>query len=205
MLHLSWLVIKQLSTLSGQELKVNVNWSRYRPGVTQRVGRGIALLFHDRGTRRGWVVSSTPWPHFTPGKTRYPFYRRLGGPQGRVWTGEKSRPQQDSIPDRPAHSQLLYQLSYPAHNSMKVYIVNWFESVNVTDMDDQPNSITLLHFNFRIICTILIFQWMWSSIYKPRNFVFTVFLIHFSLQPTCNVECAEFFVMNFIIFNLSKF
>jgi len=22
----------------------------------------------DRSTRRGWVVSSTPWPHFTPGK-----------------------------------------------------------------------------------------------------------------------------------------
>jgi hypothetical protein len=25
----------------------------YRPGVAQRVGRGIALLFHDHGTRRG--------------------------------------------------------------------------------------------------------------------------------------------------------
>ena len=30
-----------------------VKRSRYRPGVAQRVGRGIALLFHDRGTRRG--------------------------------------------------------------------------------------------------------------------------------------------------------
>jgi len=28
-------------------------FSRYRPGVAQRVGRGIALVFHDRGTRRG--------------------------------------------------------------------------------------------------------------------------------------------------------
>jgi len=26
---------------------------RYRPAVAQRVGTGIALLFHDRGTRRG--------------------------------------------------------------------------------------------------------------------------------------------------------
>ena len=34
-------------------LKVKVKFSRYRPGVAQRVGRGIALLFHDRGTRRG--------------------------------------------------------------------------------------------------------------------------------------------------------
>jgi len=33
---------------------VKVKWSRYRTGVAQRVGRGIALLFHDRGTRRGW-------------------------------------------------------------------------------------------------------------------------------------------------------
>jgi hypothetical protein len=27
--------------------------SRYRPDVAQRVGKGIALLFHDRDTRRG--------------------------------------------------------------------------------------------------------------------------------------------------------
>ena len=34
-------------------LKAKVKYSHYRPGVAQRVGRGIALLFHDRGTRRG--------------------------------------------------------------------------------------------------------------------------------------------------------
>ena len=31
----------------------NLKCSRYRPGVAQRVVEGIALLFHDRGTRRG--------------------------------------------------------------------------------------------------------------------------------------------------------
>ena len=30
-----------------------VKCSRYRAGVAQRVGRGIAVLFHDSGTRRG--------------------------------------------------------------------------------------------------------------------------------------------------------
>jgi len=30
--------------------RLKVKCSRYRPGVAQRVGRGIALLFHDRGT-----------------------------------------------------------------------------------------------------------------------------------------------------------
>jgi len=75
--HTQWAMINPLKTM------LKVKWSHYRPGVAQRVGRGIALLFHDRGTRMGWVVSSTPRPHFTPrGKTRYPFYRRLGGPQG---------------------------------------------------------------------------------------------------------------------------
>ena len=49
-----------------------VKCSRYRPGVAQRVGWVIALLFHNRGTRRGWVVSSTPRPHFTPGKDPVP-------------------------------------------------------------------------------------------------------------------------------------
>ena len=46
---------------------VKVKWSRYRPGLAQRVGKGIALLFHDRGNRRRWVVSSTPRPYFTLG------------------------------------------------------------------------------------------------------------------------------------------
>ena len=53
-------------------VQVRVKWSCYRPGVAQRVGRGIALLFHGRGTRRGWVVSSTPRLHFTPGKDPVP-------------------------------------------------------------------------------------------------------------------------------------
>jgi primosomal protein N'' len=34
-------------------ITVKVKGPRYRPGVAQRVGTGIALLFYDRGTRRG--------------------------------------------------------------------------------------------------------------------------------------------------------
>ena len=33
--------------------KVKVKCSRYRPGCGPGVGRGIALLFHDHGTRMG--------------------------------------------------------------------------------------------------------------------------------------------------------
>ena len=73
------------------------------------------------------MVSSTPRPHFTPGKKPVPILQEAGwapraGPDGRknlVSTGA-------TIPDRPARSQLLYRLSYPAHslvqqcNEMKV-------------------------------------------------------------------------------------
>ena len=90
--------------------------------VAQRVGRGIALLFHDRGTRRGWVVSSTPWPHFTPGKDPVPILQEAGWAPGRVWTAGKSRPHRDSIPDRPARRKSLYRLSYLAYcSSIRYY------------------------------------------------------------------------------------
>jgi len=71
---------------------VKLKWSRFRPDVAQSVGRGIALLFYDYCSRQGWVVSSTLRPHFIPGKTRYPFYRRLGGPQGRSGRAENLVP-----------------------------------------------------------------------------------------------------------------
>jgi len=101
---------------------IKVNWSRYRPGVAPRVGRDIALLFHDRGSRRWWVVSSTPRPHLTPGKDPVPILQEAGWALGPVWTGGKSRPHRDSIPDRPARSQSLYRMSYPARYIVYIYI-----------------------------------------------------------------------------------
>ena len=50
----------------------------------------VALLFHDRVTRRGWVVSSTPRPRFTPGKDPVPILQEAGWAPGPVWTGGKS-------------------------------------------------------------------------------------------------------------------
>jgi len=94
-------------------VKVKVKRSRYRPGVAQRVGRGIAPLFHDRGTRRGWVVSSTPQPHFTPRKDPVPILQEAGWAPGLVWTGGKSHPHQDSILDRPACSSVAILTELP--------------------------------------------------------------------------------------------
>jgi len=58
-----------------------------------------------------------PGRNLPPEKTRYPFYRRLGGPQGRsgrvknlIPTGIRSRTVQPV-------AQSLYRLSYPVHLS----------------------------------------------------------------------------------------
>ena len=61
------------------------------------------------------MVSSTPRPHFTPGKDPVPIVQEAARAPGPVWTGGKFRPHRDSIPDLPARSQSLYRLSYPAH------------------------------------------------------------------------------------------
>ena len=45
------------------------------------------------------MVSSTPRPHFTPGKDPVPTLQETGWAPGPVWTGGKSRPNQDSIPE----------------------------------------------------------------------------------------------------------
>jgi hypothetical protein len=41
------------SFITHNQLLLKVKGSRYRPGIVQRVGRDIALLVRDRGTRRG--------------------------------------------------------------------------------------------------------------------------------------------------------
>ena len=53
---------------------------------------------------------------FNPGKDPVPIVQEAGWAPGPVWTGvENLVPTRIQSPDRPARSQSLYQLSYPAH------------------------------------------------------------------------------------------
>jgi hypothetical protein len=84
--------------------------------MAQRVGIGIALLFHDRGIGTGWVVRSTPQPHFTPGKDPVPIVQEAGWAPGPVWMGaENLTPPGFNPRTVQPIAQSLYQLSYPAH------------------------------------------------------------------------------------------
>ena len=61
------------------------------------------------------MVKVTPRLFYSPGKTRYPLYRRLGGSQGRSGRMRKISPPPPTgirSPDRPARSNSLYRLRY---------------------------------------------------------------------------------------------
>jgi hypothetical protein len=67
------------------------------------------------GTRKGWGISVTPQPLFTPGKDPVPIVQDVGWAPGPVWTGaENLAPYGFRSPDRPACSQSLYWLRYTA-------------------------------------------------------------------------------------------
>ena len=66
-------------------------------GRTANTGsRGIALPFHDHGTRRGCGVSVTPRPLFTLGKDLVPIVGWVG-PRADLDRCEKSRLRRNSI------------------------------------------------------------------------------------------------------------
>jgi len=60
--------------------------------------------------------AARPGRTLTPGKTRYPFYRRLGGPQGRSGRAENLVPTGIRFRTVQPVAQSLYRLSYPAHH-----------------------------------------------------------------------------------------
>jgi len=102
--------------------KEMVTCSRYRPRVAQRVGRVIALLFLYRDTCRGWVFSSTLRPLFIPGKDPVPILQEAGWVPGPVWTGGISRPNRDSIPDRPANSSVAIPTELTRPTCYETYV-----------------------------------------------------------------------------------
>ena len=94
-----------------------VQVQRFCTGRTAHRGsRGIALLFHDHGTRRGWGVSVTPRPLFTPGKDPVPVVQETEWAPGPNWTGAENLAPTGFDPRIVLSvAQSLYRLSYPAH------------------------------------------------------------------------------------------
>ena len=81
--------------------------------MAQRVARGIALLFHDRGTRKGVSGQHHGPAALYPGKDPVPILQGAGWAPGPVWMGGKSRTHRDSILDCPARSSVAVTTDLP--------------------------------------------------------------------------------------------
>ena len=57
--------------------------------------------------------AARPGRTLTLGKDQVPILKEAGWAPGPVWTGGKSRPHRDSIPDRPAHSSVAIPTELP--------------------------------------------------------------------------------------------
>jgi len=91
-----------------------------------------------------WSAARTR-AHFTPRKDPVPILQEAEWGPGPVWTGEKSHPHQDSIPDCPACSQSLYRLSYLAHIYIYIYAHMW-HSHTVISNSAKLESQLITHF-----------------------------------------------------------
>jgi len=72
----------------------------------------------------GEWTAARPGRTLPSGKTRYLFYGRLGGPQGRSGRAENFVP--TGIGSRTVQyvAQSLYRLSYPAHIDLSTFIIS---------------------------------------------------------------------------------
>jgi hypothetical protein len=71
-------------------------------------------------------VSVTPRPLFTPGKTPYPLYRRVGGPQGRSGQVQKILPSPGFDPwtVQPVASRYTNYATWPTESGIGVSKIN---------------------------------------------------------------------------------
>jgi hypothetical protein len=140
------------------------------------------------GTRRGWGVSVTPRPLFTPGKDTVPIVQEAGWAPGPVWTGtENLAPTRIRSLDRPASSQSLYRLSYrgPANvimyqqiqiTTIKIHLNETstlvYQSQGSKIISSQPNYDWILFQSVWFEIQFLILMWVtllcWSN-YIIRN------------------------------------
>ena len=80
----------------------------------------------------------------TPGKDPVVNVQEVGWAPWPVWTGGKSRTHRDSIPDRPARSQSLYRLSYPAHGKNTAFSILWLENMSSFQFYDWKTIFSVL-------------------------------------------------------------
>ena len=77
------------------------------------------------------MVSSTPRPHFTPGKDPVPILQEAGWAPEPVWTGGKSRPHRDSIPGPSSPQSVALPTELPGPQSLHNNVTKYLPSASL--------------------------------------------------------------------------
>jgi hypothetical protein len=135
------------------------------------------------------VVSSTPRPHFTPGKDPVPIVQEAGWAPGPVWTcAENLAPTRIRSPDRPARSQSLYRLSYPAHLEDGIFPI-YRTQLRSSHMYGRSIVINNLQVYLQWVVYIAVNNYMFRPLYRPSS---GCSLSCFKVK-LYNIQCAYYF------------
>ena len=129
-----------------------------------RESRGIALLFSDLGTRRGWGFRVTPWPLSTPGKDPVAIVQEAGRAPGPVWKAENLAPPGfDSRTVQPIASHYTDWATRPTNTLVKILnseqFIIWclkFYTANVNNMGSHIVSTEHVMSIYRIVCLMMV-------------------------------------------------
>ena len=118
-----------------------------------------------------------------PGKTRYPLYRRLGGPQGRSGRAENLAPPRFEFPAVQPVAQSLYRLSHPAHG--KAISITYSECVYVALVIQHAKSMRFFILSSVACLAVPHFftSLIRSTIFRKRQRTWIVFWISLQILP----------------------
>jgi hypothetical protein len=98
-------------------------------GLTaHRASREIALLFHDYSTRRGWEVSVTTRPLFTPRKDPVTIVQETGWAPGPVWTGAENLAPPPGFDSRTVQPAAIRYTDYAIRPSKRLRLLEFLDS-----------------------------------------------------------------------------
>ena len=120
------------------------------------------------------------------GKDTVPILQEAGWAPGAIWTGGKSRPHRDSIPDRPAHSSIAIptELSGPgiSEKNLKLRILNKNLSFNAR--------LKFMYFFFKVSWTVHhLDSWLKIDQLDVTHFIISPLCIYFAY---CWWQCSPF-------------
>ena len=136
----------------------------------------------------GWVSAARPGRSLPPGKTRYPFYRRLGGPQGQSGQAENLIP--TGIRSRTVHPVVSGYTDWATRPTYIIYIYYTICNIFIyCNWGCYPVAVVILHVECLILCW---FVWM---VEKPDFIIWlptcseTVLVSHLKVHSTTTRGC----------------